>query len=401
MLFNYKAIENSGENKEGTIEAINIDIAISSLQKRGLMISSILPVKKPLSLNTVFSFWSSVSTKEIVVISRQVATLFEAQVSALRVFRLIASEEKNLIVQKSINEVADDIQGGSTISKALSKHPFIFSSFYVNMVRAGEESGKLDQTFSYLADYLERNYDVTSKAKSALIYPAFVISTFVLVMIFMFTFIIPKISGILVETGQELPFYTRIVLNLSTFFVLYGFFFLAILVVAGFFLWKYIQTPEGKLSFDIFKLEVPYVGTLYRKLYLSRIADNTSTLLSSGVSMLKALEITALVVGNEVYKDILEKSVVSVRGGKALSVAFSEYPDIPPIMVQMVKVGEETGELGNILKTLSKFYQKEVVRAVDTLIDLIEPAMIIILGVAVGILIASILVPIYNITSAF
>ena len=401
MLFNYKAIENSGENKEGTIEAINIDIAISSLQKRGLIISAISPVKKPLSLNTVFSFWSSVSNKEIVVISRQVATLFEAQVSALRVFRLIASEEKNLIVQKSINEVADDIQGGSTISKALSKHPFIFSSFYVNMVRAGEESGKLDQTFSYLADYLERNYDVTSKAKSALIYPAFVISTFVLVMIFMFTFIIPKISGILVETGQELPFYTRIILNLSTFFVLYGFFFLAILVIAGFFLWKYIKTPEGKLSFDSFKLEVPYVGTLYRKLYLSRIADNTSTLLSSGVSMLKALEITALVVGNEVYKDILEKSVVSVRGGKALSVAFSEYPDIPPIMVQMVKVGEETGELGNILKTLSKFYQKEVVRAVDTLIDLIEPAMIIILGVAVGILIASILVPIYNITSAF
>jgi len=398
MLFNYKAIDNSGEEKIGSIDAINIDVAISSLQKRGLVISSVTPVEEEL-IKKQFFFRRRVSGKDIVILSRQLSTLFEAQVPALRIFKLISAEAENLVLRKSLIEVADDLQGGSSISKALSKHPNIFSDFYVNMVRAGEETGKLNETFSFLADYLDRNYEVTSKARNALVYPAFVITVFIGVMVLMFTMIIPKISVILVESGQELPIYTKAVIAVSDFFVNYGLFLLIGLIIGGFFGIRYVRTPAGKYAFDSFKLSVPYVGDLYRKLYLSIIADNMNTMVASGIPMLRAIEITSNVVGSAIYKQILDESLIAVKGGSSLSNSLSQYADIPGILVQMIKVGEETGELGSILKTMAKFYQREVMNAVDTLVDLIEPVMIVLLGLGVGVLLASVLMPIYNIAS--
>ncbi len=400
MLFNYKAIDTQGQTKEGVIDAPNTDVAISSLQGRGLIISSIKEQQQR-SLLAKIPFFNRVSNKDIVIVSRQMATLFEAQVSALRIFKLLAAQVDNATLRKSLGIVADDIQEGSSISKALEKHPRIFSEFYVNMVRSGEESGKLDQTFSYLADYLDRSYEVTSKAKHALIYPAFVVITFIGVMVLMFVVIIPKIAPILEESGQELPIYTRVVLGFSGFFVSYGFYFFIALVIGGFFFKRFIDTKHGKRAFDEFRLSVPYVGDLYKKLYLSRIADNMNTMVLSGISMVKALETTSAVVGNDIYKEVLDRSLEAVKGGSALSLAFSQFSEIPSIMTQMIKVGEETGELGNILKTLAKFYQREVVSAVDTLVDLIEPVMVVALGLGVGILLASVLMPIYNLASSF
>ena len=269
------------------------------------------------------------------------------------------------------------------------------------MVRSGEESGKLNEIFSYLADYLDRTYEVTSKAKGALIYPAFVIVVFIAVMTLMLTVIIPKISGILVESGGELPIYTKLVIWTSDFFINYGLFILILLAVGGFFLGRFIQTPDGALAFDVFQLKVPYVGDLYKKLYLSRIADNMSTMIASGIPMLRAIEITASVVGSTLYRGILLQSLESVRGGSALSSSLLEHPEMSTIMVQMIRVGEETGELGNILNTMAKFYQREVTTAIDTLVGLIEPVMIVVLGLGVGILLAAVLLPIYNIAGGF
>ncbi len=400
MLFNYKAIDNTGQTKEGAIDASNMDIAVSSLQGRGYVISSIKPVREGSFLKRI-PFFNRVSNKDVVIVSRQMATLFEAQVSALRIFKLLAAQVENTHLRDSLSQVADDIQDGSSISKALEKHPTVFTDFYVNMVRAGEESGKLDQTFGYLADYLDRSYEVTSKAKHALIYPAFVIVTFIGVMVLMFTVIIPKIAPILEESGQELPIYTKAVLGLSGFFVNYGIWFFIVVVIAGFAFKKYVGTKQGKQAFNQFQLSVPYVGDLYRKLYLSRIADNMNTMVLSGISMVKAIETTSAVVGNDIYRSVLDQSLEAVKGGSSLSSAFSRFPEIPSIMTQMIKVGEETGELGNILKTLAKFYQREVVAAVDTLVDLIEPVMVVALGLGVGTLLASVLMPIYNIASSF
>src|SRR6266404_3775764 len=188
MLFNYEAILNTGEKKEGTFDAVNIDMAINMLQKQGLILSSIKSAEEKKSgLSLEISFFNKVSTRDVVILSRQLSTLFDAQISALRIFRLIGDQAENPVLRRNLLTIADDLQGGSSISNALAKHSAVFSDFYVNMVRSGEESGKLDETFNYLADYLERNYEVNSKARGALIYPLFVIATFLAVMVLMFT----------------------------------------------------------------------------------------------------------------------------------------------------------------------------------------------------------------------
>ncbi len=399
MLFTYKGLENNGTKREGTIEAVSVDVAIDALQKRGIILTEIEAEEKE-SFLSKFSIGSRVKNKDVVILSRQMATLFDAQVSALKIFNLLSAEVENSTLRRSLVQIADDLQAGSSISKALAKHPEIFSDFYVNMVRSGEETGKLNDTFSYLADYLDRNYEVTSKAKNALIYPAFVITVFVAVMILMFTMIIPKIGSILTESGQEIPIYTKIILSISNFLVNYGFLFLVALIIGGFFLFRYSRTEEGKTAFGRFKLQIPYVGSLYQKLYLAMIADNMNTMVYSGIPMTRAIEVTSSVVGNSVYKQILEESLIAVKSGSSFSQSLSQYEEIPGILVQMIKVGEESGELGSILKTMAKFYQREVINAVDTLVDLIEPIMIVLLGLGVGVLLASVLIPIYNIANS-
>lgn len=400
MLFRYKAINQSGAETEGSIEAINIDIAISSLQRRGLVISTIKPDEDAGGIfGREITLFERIKVKDVVILSRQIATLFTAQVSALRIFKLLAAESDSRPLRKKLVQISEDIQGGATISIALSKHPSVFSAFYVNMVKAGEESGKLDETFEFLADYLDRNYEVTSKVKNALIYPTFVIVTFIAVMSLMLTVVIPKIGSILESSGQDVPIYTKIVLGLSGFLVDYGPFLLVLIVVGGFFGIRFIRTPAGKDASSRIRLTIPYLGDLYKKLYLSRIADNLNTMLSSGIPMLKALELTGNVVDNKVYEEIMRETLEMVKSGGALSEAMSRYPEIPGILVQMIRVGEETGELGGILKTLAKFYQREVVNAVDSLVNLIEPVMIVALGLGVGFLLAAVLIPIYNISS--
>jgi len=403
MLFNYEAIEEGGAKKTGSIDAVNVDIAIASLQRRGMVVTTIKENDQNSGslLGKNLSFFERVSVKDVVILSRQMSTLFEAQVSALRIFRLLASETENSLLARKLTEISDDLQAGSAISAALAKHPKVFSDFYVNMVKAGEESGKLDETFQYLADYLDRTYELSSKVKGALIYPAFIIVTFLTVMILMFTMVIPKISSILLESGVEIPIYTKIVLAISNFLVNYSFVYIAVIIVGGFFLVRFIRTPAGRFAFDRFRLSIPYISTLFKKLYLARFSDNMATMLASGITMVRSLELTADVINNSVYHDILNNAVEQVKGGQTLSDSLSNEPEaIPGIMTQMIKVGEESGELGTILKTVSKFYSREVTTAIDSIVSLIEPAMIILLGGGVGVLLASVLIPIYNIANA-
>ncbi len=405
MLFKYVAVDNTNIQREGTVEAITIDAAISAVQKRGYTIMSIDPADEKGGLagvlNFEFTLFSSVSTKDIVILSRQVSTLFQAHVSPLRIFRLLSAEVENKKLQQAMNKVVEDLQAGSSISRALAYHPDIFSSFYVNLVRAGEESGSLEKSFSYLADYLDRNYEIVSKAKNALVYPAFVIAIFIGVMILMLTLVIPNIAKILIGAGQELPIYTRIVIGLSDFLVNYFVFILFAIAGGGVAFWRFRQTEVGKRTIDEFIISVPYIGDLQRKLLLTRICDNLSTMLGSGISMVQALEVTSEVVDNLVYQEIIQSALTEVKGGRSFADAISEYPEIPGVLTQMVKVGEETGSLSEILNTLANFYRREVNNAVDTLIGLIEPAMILLLGLGVGTLLASVLMPIYNLSSAF
>ncbi len=401
MLFIYEAIGKDGNKKSGTIDAVNVDVAINALQRRGLVISSIKGENETGSIFEMKITWfERVSNKEIVMLSRQLATLFEAQVSALKVFRMLGGESSNPLLQRTLEEIGNDLQGGSTISNALAKHPKVFSNFYVNMVRSGEESGKLDQVFGYLADYLDRNYALVSKAKNALVYPAFVIFVFIVVMLFMFTSIIPNITAVLTQSGVDLPIYTKIIIGISNFLISYGYLLAIAVAVGAFFFYKYAKTPEGASEIGKVRLGIPYLGDLYLKLYLSRLSDNMATMLGSGIPMVKVIEITASVIDNAVFERILNDTAEAIKSGSSVAEAFSRHEEIPSILVQMTAVGEETGQLGKILSTLAKFYAREVENAVDTLVSMIEPIMIIVLGVGVLILILSVIVPMYSLTEA-
>lgn len=400
-LFTYRAVDQEGAERAGTIDAVNIDVAITALQRRALIVSSIEPQAEKLNAWSRISFFDRVTNADIVMVSRQITTLFEAQVSALKAFRLLAAEARTPILGEKLTAVANDIQSGSTISAALSRHPDVFSPFYVNMVRAGEEAGKLDETFAFLADYLDRNYEITQKAKNALIYPAFIMTTFLVVMGLMMTLVIPNLATMLAEVGEEVPIYTRVVIGVSNFMTDYIVLFLGLMVVAGVFLFRFLRTAGGKEMFSRARMQIPAVGTIYKKLFLSRIADNMSTMLKSGIQILRGLEVTGLVVGDPVYEKVLQAATLDVKAGLPVSEALRKHPEIPGIVIAMLKIGEETGNMGEILDTMARFYRREVNNAVDTLVGLIEPFLIVVLAVGVAMLLASVLLPIYNIASGF
>jgi len=402
MLYQYTATTLEGELKNGSIEASSVDVAISALQARGLVITDIKSAKQDGSIWGIlssFKFFNKVKHKDVVVLSRQLATLFEAKIAVMDSLRLLAGQVANVRLKESLTEIIENIKGGSSLSSAMSKHPDIFSVFYINMIKSGEESGKLEEIFGSLADHLERSYELSSKTKNALIYPAFVVVTFFVVMILMLTFVIPKLTAILTEVNQKIPVYTRIIINISDFFRNFGVFLLGGAVAGGVFLWRYAKTEKGSAAVSRFQTSFPFVGALYSKFYLSRMTDNMETLLSSGVPAVRTLEIAAEVVGNKIYKNILLTAANEIKGGSSISEALSKYPEVPLMVVQMIRTGEETGKLNFMLKTLGRFYKKEVDNTVDTLVSLIEPVMIVVLGGAVGILLISILGPIYNITA--
>jgi len=397
MLFTYDAITNTGEKKKGTVDAGSKDLAVIAIQHRGLILLSLSEETEKKGLLQMTFFDKGVAQKDVVIMSRQISTLFEAQVSALKAFNLLASNTENAALVKVLNSVSADISSGITISGALAKHPEAFSNFYINMVKAGEESGKLTQTFSYLAEYLDRQYQLTSKTKNALVYPGFVVGVFIAVMTLMFVFIVPRLAAIINESGQEIPLSTKIVMGISDILVHYGIFILIAIVIFIIYLVRLTQSKSGKRYFDRLKITVPIFKNIYQKLYLSRISDNMDTMLSSGIPIIRAIELTGGVVGNSIYEDILTDVTEKVKGGSSFSDALNNHPEIPSIMTGMVRVGEETGSMGNILKTLGHFYAREVNEAIDTLVSLIEPLMIVGLGLGVGLLLTSVLMPIYNI----
>jgi len=398
-LFKYKALDQNKTKKDGVIDAANMEIAINALQRRGLVLLKITPADKRSLFEMNIDFFDRVTIKDIVVMSRQITTLFEAQISALRAFRLIAEETDKPVLRKHLTEIANDLQSGTTISQALAKHPKLFSPFYISMVKAGEESGRLDEVFEFLADYLDKTYEITSKAKNALIYPAFIIMTFVGVMLLMLMTVIPKLAAVLIESGQDVPLYTKIVIGLSVFLTKFFWLFAIIIIVSVIVIFKYFQTENGKALMSKLKISVPYIGTLYKYLYLSRIADSLSTTLRSGIRLVRGVEISSAVVGDPEYSRIMKDVSKEVLAGKNLSELLRNYPEqFPGIMIAMIKIGEESGDMGHMLDVMAKFYRREVSGAVDTLVSMIEPLMIVMLAVGVGFLLASVLVPIYNIS---
>jgi type IV pilus assembly protein PilC len=265
------------------------------------------------------------------------------------------------------------------------------------MVKSGEASGHLSETLVYLAEHLEKDYQLNSKLRGAMIYPAFILGTLFMVGLVMIFYVLPQLIGVLKEMGQELPLLTKIIIGVADFLRTKGYLLLFFLAAAIFFGRRYLKTKEGKRLFDKISLKVPILGDFFKMINLARFAENLSTLISGGLPIAQALEITREVVGNTLYKEMIFETQEAVRRGETISSVLTKYSEIvPPLVTQMTVVGERTGQLDNTLKNVVDFYQKEVERGVDNLVSLIEPVLIICLGLVIGLFVAGVLLPLYN-----
>ena len=399
MKFNYQARNKEGETQTGTVEAGTREAAIETLQRHDLVVVFLEKVSEVPIYARSLKFLQKIKTKEITIFYRQLAILFEANISPLEALRVLGEQTRNPLFKSLIFDVEKAIRAGESLSQAMAKHPKVFSNFYINVVKAGEVTGKLHEVLKYLADHAEREYNLNHKIRGAFTYPAFIFGLFAIVAVLMMIYVVPQLTSMLEEIGGELPFATKVLIFTSSF--LKKWIWLVVLIVIGLViaLMRFIKTEKGGYILDVIKLKIPVFKSLFQKMYLARFAENLKTLLIGGIPILKALDITATVVGNRVYEKIIKEAREKVKVGGNISSAFANYPkEITPMVSQMVGVGEKAAQLDNILERIAIFYKEEVDRTVANMTQLIEPFMILILGIGVAFLVSSILMPIYNIS---
>lgn len=398
MKFNFKAKDQSGKIETGMIEANSKEEAIDILSKKDIYLLA-LEEKTSGDFNFSFSI-GRVSTKEVVIFSRELAIMIESNVSPSDALDALAGQTRNKTFRSKILRISSDIRSGVLMSKAFAKYPELFSIFYVNMIRSGEVSGGLPRILERIADHLESDYAIKQKTLTAMIYPAMILTIFVLIFIVIMIFVIPSLVTVLEGTGQELPIATKIIIGISRFFT--NFWYIVLIAFAGLagFVYYYPRTKEGKNLLDKLLLKIPIFGNFFKDIYISRFAENLSTLISAGVQINEALEIVASVVGNNTYRNIISKIKEKVVKGESFSYALTQYPDeISPLFIQMAAVGEKTGKLDSALTNVVKFYNRETENFVNSISSLIEPIMIIGLALMVGFLVAAVLLPIYQIST--
>jgi len=399
--FNYQAKQPSGDLIEGKIEAPSEDQAVSLLHQKNLVVLSLNPVKQNVFSVDLSSFLSKPSKKDIVIFTRQMATLVDADVPLVEGLYTMTRQIEKESFRKVILSIVSSVEGGASLSVALSEHPAIFGRFYISLVKSGEVAGKLQETLSYLADYLERSTGLTSKIMGALYYPAFILCAMVVVVIILMTTILPNLLSIIKDAGvTDLPFTTRFLMSVTGFFNKFLIPIVIVIVgtIAG--LLYYIKTPEGRARYDNFKVKMPRFGKTIRDFYLARIAETLSTLIKAGIPILEGLEITSDVVGNTTYRRILLEARDNVRGGGTISEILGKHPEFPPLVSSMLAIGEKTGRTDFMLENIFEFYKAESENAIQNLSQLIEPVLILILGVGVAFLVSAVLMPIYSLVGA-
>ncbi len=396
MKFNYSVRDQQGKTQSGTIEALDQSTALETLQGHNLIVVKLEPTEGIFFLSKNIKFFERVNKKEGFVFFRQLSILIGADIPLVQSLRTLGKQVENHYFKEVIIKVANDVNGGMAFSKALAKHPKVFSFFSVNLIKTGEVAGQLQESLVYLADHLERDYYLMTKVRGAMIYPFFILSAFLVVGVLILVMVIPSLTSILIESGQELPLSTKIVIATSGFIRSKGWVILLISLVAGYGVWRYKKTKQGKLYWDSFKLKIPIFGKIIQKAYLAQIADSLSALFKGGVSIIQSLDILGEVIDNVVFQKIIFKAKDEVKSGKSISVVLEQYDEFPSLFCQMIKTGEETGKLDDILEKLNSFYNKEIENVVDNLSQLIEPVLIIGLAIGVGILIFAVFMPIYN-----
>lgn len=400
MKFNYQARDKDGQIQAGVLDAPSKESALRLLERTGLYITLLKKSEDTPFYQKKIELFNKVSVKDIVLFTRQLAIMFTSRVSLVESLKTISSQINNKAFQEKIIAMSEDVEGGSSFSAALAKHPDTFSLFYVNIVKSGETSGELSKSLDNLAEHLERDYHLTSKIKGAMIYPAFVLVVAALVIFLMSFFVMPNISKVIQETGQELPLMTKIVIGGADFFRAWGWLFLLVFLGIGIAIFQYIKTADGKKIYHKILLKVPVINAFLKMVYLSRFAENLATLVSGGIPIAESLTITGDIVGNETYKAVILESKAGVQKGESISSVLRQHAALfPPVFTEMIRAGEKSGALDKTLLSISEFYQKEVDRTVDIFLSLLEPVMIVGLGVFVGGTMAAVLLPLYQISS--
>ncbi|OGN27391.1 MAG: hypothetical protein A2941_00910 [Candidatus Yanofskybacteria bacterium RIFCSPLOWO2_01_FULL_49_17] len=401
MEFNYQVKNQSGQIASGVIDAPTSDAAVGILHGKGYVVLSLTPISKNILSKDINLVLDRPKTKDIVVFTRQLSTLVEADMPLAEGLRTLARQVDKPGLKKVVGDVAASVESGSSLSGALAAHPKLFTSFYVKLVQAGEVSGKLESSLLYLADYMERSQSINSKIRGALAYPAFVVSALVIVGFIMAVYVLPQLLSVFKDSGiTDLPFTTRVLMAVTSFVNAYLYYILAAVAVVGFLVFRYVRTPRGKALIDDLAVNAPGVGKVVRNLYLARLAESLSTLIKSGIAILEGLKITADLVGNENYRTIMLQAEENVRAGGTISEVLEKHKEMPPLFTSMVAIGERTGKLDYMLDHVSKFYKSESETAINSITQLIEPILVLILGFAVAILVSSILLPIYSLVGA-
>lgn len=399
-FYDYLAVNEECEEVAGVVDAVNDEVALGTLTDQSLLVLSLSVRGEKKGFAREITLFSRVKTKDLVIFSRQLAVMVSATLPVVSALRILVNQIESIPLKITVSDVADAVDGGSRLSDALAKHPKVFSNFYVSMVRSGETAGKLDEVLNYLADQQEKDYDLASKTRGAMIYPAFILFGLVAVGFIMMIFVVPKLTAILAETGVQLPLTTRMLIGVSGFFQSFWWIFLLVVLGSFFGLRAYRKTAAGKKQLDFMILKTPVFGPLiFQKMYLVRFTRSLATLITGGVSLTEALAITGDIVGNEVYREVIRQTIREVEDGNSIATVFRESKVVPNMVTQMLAVGEQTGRLDTILSRLSDFYSREVDNAVSNLVTLIEPFILILMGVGVGVMVAAILLPMYNLAA--
>ncbi|MGD2121164.1 MAG: type II secretion system F family protein [Gemmatimonadota bacterium] len=385
-----------GDIKSGELEVKNKEEVQAFLHRQKMIPVSIREKEQGINL----TIGTGIRTRDIVIFTRQFATMINSGLPLVQSLDILAEQTENQHLRKVIQAVLYDVESGHTLADAMGKHPKVFTELYVNMVAAGEAGGILDTILLRLATFLEKNDALIRKIKGAMIYPAVIFSVAAIAVVILLIFVIPTFQNMFETAGVALPLPTQIVISMSAFLKAFWWAVLGGIIVAGFMIRQTYQTDGGRLAIDRILLGLPIFGDLQRKAAVARFTRTLGTLVSSGVSILEGLEITAKTAGNRVIHDAVMGSRASIAGGETIAGPLKESGVFPPMVVQMINVGEQTGGLDEMLTKIADFYDEEVDAAVEALLSAMEPIMIVVLGVVVGGMIVAMYLPIFDMINA-
>jgi type IV pilus assembly protein PilC len=395
--FTYEGRARTGEARQGVVDAPTRDAALSQLKRQGVNATTVAEKQAGFALPRIRS---GVKAKDVAVFTRQFSVMIDAGLPLVQCLEILAGQQPNRIFQAVLNDVRADVEAGSTLADAMRKHPKAFDSLYCNMVAAGEAGGILDTILLRLATFLEKSDALIRKVKGAMVYPVVIISVAVIAIAVLLIFVIPTFESMFASVNMELPLPTKIVIGASKALTQWWWAIILGAVALTFVSRRYYSTPDGRKVVDGAMLKAPVIGDLLRKSAVSRFTRTLGTLISSGVSILDGLEITAKTAGNRVIHDAVMQSRASIAGGETIAGPLQTSAVFPPMVISMIAVGEQTGGLDEMLSKIADFYDAEVDVAVSALLSLMEPIMIVVLGVIVGGMVVAMYLPIFDMVNA-